>query len=579
MTYSNIPLAQELVLACKIREIKDIVISPGSRNAPLILSFTSDSFFNCYSIVDERSAAFFGLGLSLHHGKPVVLVCTSGSALLNYYPAIAEAYYSNIPLVIISADRPTYKIDVGDGQTIRQDGVFDRHIGRSVNLKQDINHATEKLQRYNYGYNETQQDITNDNRKNIKQTLEYALRENLPVHFNAPFEEPLYGTQEDLIPDFSTSEIQVPTNPKFEFAEQELTLFNSSKKILILVGVHPPEPELKPFIDFLGRQKNVLVFTETTSNWNHSEFISSIDSILIPIEKSSNTKDLFEQLKPDLLITFGGLIVSKKIKAFLRSYQPTHHWHVHPYRAFDTFFCLTKHFKISSKTFISELMKVSTSPNNAGYKNFWISKKNQFQEKRNLYLKRIPFSDFYAFGHIFPHIPKKYNLHLSNSSTVRYAQLFELDFSLEVYCNRGTSGIDGSSSTAVGFALNSSKPTLLITGDLSFYYDINAFWNNYLRKDFRIILINNGGGGIFRILPGFQNKPNFTTFLETAQELDASQMAKHFNLEYNPAKNATELKDQLKSFFNPSEKAKILEIKTPREINDKILLDYFDFIT
>ena len=166
MKYSNIPAAQLLVLSFKAAGIKDIIISPGSRNAPLTLSFTSDPFFNCFSIVDERCAAFFGLGIAQLKNQPVAVVCTSGSALLNYYPAVAEAFYSHIPLVVVSADRPPYKIDVGDGQTIRQDHVFARHIGYSANLKMDVSHAKERLSFYAPTYLENpQESIEKENQK------------------------------------------------------------------------------------------------------------------------------------------------------------------------------------------------------------------------------------------------------------------------------------------------------------------------------------------------------------------------------------------------------------------------------
>ena len=133
--YSDIPSAQTLVLYFQSVGIKNIVISPGSRNAPLTLSFTKNPFFKCFSIVDERCAGFFALGMAQQLNEPVAVVCTSGSALLNYYPAVAEAFYSDIPLIVVSADRPNHKIDIGDGQTIRQDNVFKRHIGYSANLK------------------------------------------------------------------------------------------------------------------------------------------------------------------------------------------------------------------------------------------------------------------------------------------------------------------------------------------------------------------------------------------------------------------------------------------------------------
>ena len=145
MKYSVIPVAQTIILSCLNFKFYNVVISPGSRNVPLAIPFASNENFKCYSIVDERSAAFFALGLSQKSNQPTILVCTSGSALLNYYPAIAEAFYSEIPLIILSADRPSYKLNIGDGQTINQNKVFEKNILYSKSLKQDCIHATEEI--------------------------------------------------------------------------------------------------------------------------------------------------------------------------------------------------------------------------------------------------------------------------------------------------------------------------------------------------------------------------------------------------------------------------------------------------
>jgi len=169
-------------------------------------------------------------------------------------------------------------------------------------------------------------------------------------------------------------------------------------------------------------------------------------------------------------------------------------------------------------------------------------------------------------------------LQLSNSSTIRYAQLFNIDSTIEVYCNRGTSGIDGSTSTAIGFASVSVKQTTLITGDLSFFYDSNALWNNYIPNNFRIIVINNQGGGIFRILPGQKNTDNFDTYFETTHHLNASHLCKMYNFEYHCALNEDELAEELSGFYSESSQPKLLEIFTPKNLNDEILLKYFEFI-
>ncbi len=579
MEYSNIPSARNLVLACKKRQIKHIVISPGSRNAPLTLSFANDPFFECFSIVDERSAAFFAMGIAQQSRKPVAVVCTSGSALLNYYPAVAEAFYSAIPIVVISADRPPYKIDIGDGQTIRQDHVFHRHIGYSANLKLDVSHAAETIREFSPALlTHSQQEVEGFNQKEVEKAMSVAFEEKLPVHINIPLEEPLYGRipWNESPKDISRPVAAIEKEP-VQISEARNS-WNTAQRKMVLVGVNNPESINPEVLNRLAEDPSVLVFTETTSNLHHPNFFPSIDSIIFPVEKALDADDLFKSLQPDILLTFGGLIVSKKVKAFLRRYRPKQHWHVHEYKAYDTYLALSKHFKADANTFLNSLLS-GTKPLKSEYGPFWEVHKNNYINRRKQYLKKITFSDFKAFDAILGSIPHGYHLQLSNSSTVRYAQLFEIHPSIAVFCNRGTSGIDGSTSTAIGAAYHSKNPTLLITGDLSFFYDSNAFWNKYVRPDFRVILINNSGGGIFRILPGFDNSELFAKYFETTHQLSAPHLCEQFGLYYDSASDNQELANALQDFYQPSDRAKVLEVFTPREENNKILLDYFDFIS
>ncbi len=584
MKYSSIPLAQLVVKHCKAKEVKNIVISPGSRNAPLIIGFTEDPYFSCFSIVDERSAAFFALGIAQKTKEPVAVVCTSGSALLNYYPAVAEAFYSEIPLVVLSADRPPYKIDVGDGQTIRQDHVFHRHIGYSANLKQDISHAPEKIYEYAPQWLSTttldlaQKKIQGFNDNELNVALNVAKGSKLPVHINIPFEEPLYDTVLEPSINAVIDPIAIEKYTNVPNIKKYADIWNSSLRKMVLVGVNEPNSLDQRFLDQLAEDPSVIVLTETTSNLHHPNFFSSIDSLIAPVERSANSEMFFKELRPDILLTFGGLIVSKKIKAFLRKYKPAHHWHINEIRAYDTFYSLTYHFKIDPNRFFT-LFTPHISRSEDGYYTFWNTKREQYEQEREKYLKQIGFSDMQAFHVIVKNIPKGYQVHLANSSTVRYAQLFDLDASLKVYCNRGTSGIDGSTSTAVGAAYYAKDSTLLITGDLSFFYDSNGLWNNYLRHDFRIILLNNNGGGIFRILPGHEESENFSTYFETAHQHNAEHLSLQYGLHYSLVADESRLYDALKEFYKPGKAPKILEIKTPRLTNDKILLGYFDFIS
>jgi 2-succinyl-5-enolpyruvyl-6-hydroxy-3-cyclohexene-1-carboxylate synthase len=547
MIYPKIPLAQSIIEILRAKNIFNIVISPGSRNAPLIIGFGNDPFFTCYSIADERSAAFFALGIAQQIKEPVALVCTSGSALLNYYPAFAEAFYSQIPLLVISADRPQSKIDIGDGQTIRQENVFVNHSLFNANLSEEASENNDDL---------------------IQEAINMAFAKRGPVHINVPFEEPLYETTSELLVKPKINAFESITSSSEDLASYA-SLWNSSKKKLVLVGVNEPNAIEQRYLDLLANDPSVVVLIETTSNLHHPRFINTIDSIITPF-----TEKDFLEFQPEILVTFGGMIVSKRIKAFLRKYQPQNHWHIDDLRAYDTFGCLSKHFVMQPNNFFHSFFQL-TQVVESTYSQLAQDIKAYRQKKSVEYLGKIPFSDLKVFKKIISVIPIDYQLHISNSSPIRYAQLFDIEKSIEVYSNRGTSGIDGSTSTAIGAAVGNNKPCVFIAGDIGFLYDSNALWNNYIPNNFKIILINNGGGGIFRILPGHKETPVFNTFFETSHCLTAEHLAKMYGLNYLIASNEATLEKSLKDLFLQDDKPTLLEVFTPTLENDKILLDYF----
>lgn len=581
-SFSEIPLAQTVVKFCEIKRINHIVISPGSRNAPLNLGFTNNDNFITYSIVDERSAAFFALGLAQQLKHPVAVVCTSGSALLNYYPAVSEAFYSDIPLVVISADRLPHRIDVGDGQTIRQPEVFEPHLEAAAYLTPDVSHASktllenpsQKLVAQDASESDLmhkQVEIQRSNEQKLDSVLNKAILNSGPVHINVPLEEPLYGTtSKELIPQF----ISDPEPNQTEInLDSYVTQWNSAVKKVILVGVLPPNSITDKILETWALDPSVIVLTEKTSNLKHSRFVDAIDSLIAPLEQ--NGESAFEEIQPDLLITLGGMVVSKKVKNFLRKFPPKQHWHINSKKAYNTYYVLSDHVKLDPQEFFDYLFSKPNTPIESSFNSAVHSIYSRNLLKGLAYLKTIPFSDLLAFKIIFNSIPKKLHLQLANSSTIRYAQLFDLPKNVSVYCNRGTSGIDGSTSTAVGAAYKTELQTLLITGDLSFFYDCNALWNTYWKSNFRVIIINNQGGGIFRILPGKKDTPLYDKYYETVHNRNAKDLSKSFGLGYSSVRSGWRLKLKLKSFFKPSDRPQILEIFTPRKINDKVLLNYF----
>ncbi len=580
LKYSKIPLAQTIVKQCKAKGIANIIISPGSRNAPLTISFTNDPFFNCFSIVDERCAAFFALGIAQQLKAPVAVLCSSGSALLNYYPAISEAFYSNIPLVVISADRPTYKIDIGDGQTIRQEQVYTNHIVAEANLIQDVSHAVATVVSQSDLLDDdiSQDEVEALNIAKLDTAFSEMFRKKGPIHINAPFEEPLYETVEVMEEELTQPIKIIPIqSSELDDIEEVATLWSAASKKIILVGVLQPGSIEEKFVNKLATDSSVLIFTESTSNLHHDNIFSSIDQLIAPIEKHPNADDLFEELTPDILLTFGGMVVSKKVKSFLRTYQPEHHWHIDEGNAYNSFFCLSHHFKCTANLFFDAFLKEVVAKDST-YFPTWNAIRNKRLTAHKDYLTTVDFSDFLAFSRILKSIPEHSQLQLANSSTIRYVQLFNLIPNIKVFCNRGTSGIDGSTSTAIGAAVYHKEATVFITGDISFFYDSNALWNNYMRSDFRIILINNNGGGIFRILPGVKEQPESDTYFETTHQLKAKQLCTMYGVSYQEVTDGKSLDNALKTFYDASESPKLLEVTTPRLKNDEILLNYFGFL-
>ena len=334
----------ELLANIFIKEgIKDIVISPGSRNAPMMLTFPEYEEFNIYSIIDERSAGFFALGIAQKTRRPVVLNCTSGSALLNYAPAIAEAYYQQIPLIVLSADRPEKLIDQGDGQAIQQQDVYRNFIRKSVHLLEDI-HSEKDAEAY---------------QKLVFEAIEAAQYPVMgPVHINVPFDEPIYGVKEK-------SEIQLIDfkleNPNFNLEESRVKelqqKWNQASKKMIIVGQMTPNQELNQILEELSNKQDVIVLTESTSNLHADVFVSKIDQTLTQINES-NESDFY----PELVLSLGRHIVSKKIKAWLRKNENLAHWHISEDRyAHDVFYNIKEHIKSEETLFLNQLLKQSGS--------------------------------------------------------------------------------------------------------------------------------------------------------------------------------------------------------------------------
>ncbi len=543
--------------ACIRNGMTHVVCSPGSRNASLVIAIDEHPALETIVVHDERSAAFYALGMAQELLSPVGLVCTSGSALLNYYPAVAEAYYQGIPIVVMSADRPAEWVNHGDGQTIVQDAVYSNHIRYQTSISKDLDAVAINAE--------------------IKHAFHAALNTwKGPIHFNLPLEEPLYGKSEvewerEEAIEHQTESSRLENSLKYELAE----IWTASPRKMILIGQHEKDLALKNGLLDLCNDSSIAVLVENTSNLTHQRWVHCIDRTLGGISDEE-----IARFQPDLLITFGGAIISKRIKQFLRESPIKAHWKIgHDFPEMNTYRKLTHSIQINSAAFVQEMLSINLAQNTSNFGSNWKQRDFLIQDKLPIFFETIPYSDMSVFETVLDYIPENAYLHMANSSVVRYCQLYDPIPSIRYFGNRGTSGIDGSTSTACGVALsNLNVCNVLITGDVSFFYDSNAFWNNQLPSNLRVFLINNGGGGIFRIIPGPRESDQLERYFEAQHDRKAEFLCKAHDVNYVSASSLNEIENQMADFFEESDRPKLMEIFTPRELNGEVLGQYFEFL-
>lgn len=569
---------------CAQHGITDVVLSPGSRSAPLTLAFARHPAFagRVKVIPDERAAAFIGLGIAQATRRPVVLVCTSGSAGLNYAPAVAEAYFQQVPLLVLTADRPPEWIDQLDGQTIRQRDLYGAHAKGAFDFPADTSHADAKWHSAR---------IINEA---INLSRAYPPG---PVQVNVPLREPFYPKAgEEIGYDKDVKIIQEFTQaPRVSFqALDELAKdFDAAPRVLFVLG----QQSIQLWVDLtksgldgihLEERSQAVFIADVISNARegavHDVTIAYHDVFL-----TQARTELREQLRPDLLITCGKSLISKSLKNFLRQQPPKQHWHIQPSgEVADTFQHLTQNIRADPAEFITMLLE-TTAPiydnllwqERVNYANSW----RQADRAANVLLEgpqgffafKSTFNEFSTLRNCLNQLPTQTCLHLANSMTVRYANILGLlgRFDVEVFANRGTSGIDGCTSTAVGAALaQPDRPMVLLTGDVAFFYDRNAFWHNYPLPNLRVVLFNNHGGGIFRIIDGPRQQPELDEYFETRQALTAENTCRDFGLRYFPVSSFDELDAALPVFFAAEGGAALLEVFTDSRTNAAFFEEY-----
>ena len=629
---------------CAQHGITDVVLSPGSRSAPLTIAFARHPELRVRVVPDERAAAFIGLGLAQAQRRPVALVCTSGTAGLNYAPAVAEAFFQQIPLVVFTADRPPEWIDQLDGQTIRQPNLYGRHAKAAFELPVDFSHADARWQAAR---------LVNE-AINLSQEFPAG-----PVQVNVPLREPFYPKAGEEI-QYEQVKIsrEVAGAPQLPAGELDVLRrqLRQTPKVLVVAGQHPhDEPLLLALRRFSAAYQAPVV----------GDLIANVHQPVGPDYDAARTaplgrQDVFmvvpepglrEVLRPELLITYGQSLISKALKNYLREYPAAQHWHVQPAGPVaDTFRSLTRIIRMEPAAFFeavlhqpgagSSLVKPTAAAESvlktaddgtSGGSNpsstdtvgstpaLGTEQRTTNNEQRNTRLTwqgpgaardapaapkdafttpwqrangwatdfvrefltrpEQPFNEFMAIYRALRLVPDGAALHLANSMAVRYANILGLPAgsTAEVFANRGTSGIDGCNSTAVGAALaQPERPIVLLTGDVAFFYDRNAFWHNYPTSNLRVILVNNHAGGIFRLIDGPRQQPELEEFFETRQQLTGANTAKDFGLRYFTATTFAELDKVLPVFFAPATKggAAVLEIPTDSATNAAFFEQY-----
>lgn len=498
------------------------------------------------------------LGMAQQLQEPVVLICTSGTAALNFYPAIAEAYYQKIPLLVLTADRPPELLNQQDGQMIMQHNVYGKHVLGSFDLP-CYAHGKENLQ---------------ETANIVAKALEISNGEEKgPVHINVPLSEPLYpNKKEEQLNKLNALHIHTKTyseKPVTVLTSRQKNAWQQSKKKLILVGQLPVNNALFTVLFELKKQQDIVIVCDVLSNKQtvstalHADFIVS----------HSNEKVL-KELEPDMIISFGGPVLSKSMKLWLKKQKPKNHFRIQQQEDLvNTYGNVTDFIKGDFVETLNVLNEVTNKFEEAksNYQKQWETLEEKALISIKKFIDKAGFSELQATNYILQNLPHACNLQIANSSIIRYvSSLGNLNASWEINGNRGTSGIDGCTSTAVGAALINNRQTVLLTGDVGFLYDRNALWNKYVPKNLRVIVLNNYGGGIFSLIDGPSKHKEQLSYFTTPHKSSIKNTVLDNDLDYYFCQTEKELKSILKKFLEPGKKAAVLEISLDMKSSSEV---------
>ena len=562
--YSNKENVNILTALLVAHGVRHAVVCPGSRNAPITHNLVVCPDIECCNVVDERSAGFYALGMALATASPVAVCVTSGTALLNLMPAVAEASYQRVPLVVVSADRPLQWIDQLDGQTLPQGDALGRFVRKAVTLPEP--HDDEERWFCN---------------RLVNEALLAARRQGGgPVHINVPLSEPLYEYTVEALPDERTIFFAPARSDKRLLAECAGEL-SRSRRPMIVVGQTKRDDLLAE--DFAGLRKPIVVLNEALSigcgACHFDEVLDKVtreqsnkvtkeqsNKVLAPSSYASEqaraqgaVPALPEAFTPDFVLCLGGELVSKRLKQYLRQLPTsTQVWAVSEDGEVRDTFChlhgVIEGHPADVLADLSELTADMPMKDSSEFFELWDNILASADEAIDA--SEPPFSPIAAVRMLEEALDKvtkeqgnkvqssRFKVqgvarHYANSTAVRLANRYARGY---VWCTRGVNGIEGTLSTAAGFSLVSDEEVVCVIGDLSFFYDQNALWQRALGDKLRILLLNNGGGGIFERFEGLKESPARDSVM-ARHTTSAEGICQSYNVHYRAARNMEELRE------------------------------------
>ena len=540
--YSDKKSVRQLAVLLKAHGVTKVVVCPGSQNAPLIQTFLQVKSFTCYPMNDNRSAGFFALGLALHEVAPVAVVCAAGNGLTNLLPAVAEAYQQQVPLVVVSADTVPSRL--------KEPLLFDKIVKKAVNLPEVQNEA----------------DALTCNQLINEALLESKHHGRGPVHINIQLSDPSFGCNATELEEERVMERYQGLNMYEQDYQPLVERLNRLKKRMVVAG------QMNNIYEFdkkheMTLSKQFVWFTENLSNHTTPGTpVRRMEELLFPMDLKTQ-----ENLSPELLITFGGAVVSRRLKYFLRKHKPLEHWHVSKDgEVYDAFGALTAVIEMDPFEFFEKIAPLIEDVPPL-YPRQW----SQLEEK--LPEPRFPFSEMQVVGQLMAALPQGCSLHLGNSSVVRYAQFFPLATDVEIQANMGLEGSEGALGTALGYATASEKINYMVLGDVSFFGGMNALWNSAYGSNVRILVINNGGNAQLQTLPGFTPDERALRFVTGTHQATAQAWAEDRGFTYFSAHDEAELQAALPAFTQPdiTRQPLLLEVFTDKAADAETLKQYF----